>query len=82
MFQRMWALTVSSRAVWLERCKLFLSLSLAVRACLAVSASPGLSVLVPRLASVVTLAVRADARDAISICIYPSTYNGPGSWGA
>ena len=38
---------------------------LAVCACLAVSVSLGLSVIVPRLASRVTLAVRADARDAI-----------------
>ena len=32
-------------------------------ACLAVSVFPGLSILVPRLASRVTLAVRADARE-------------------
>ena len=46
---------------------------LAVRACLALSVSPGLPALVPRLASRVTLAVRADARDVIFIYvdIYP-----------
>ena len=37
------------------------------RACLAVPVSPGPSVLVPRLASRVTLAVRTDARDVIPI---------------
>ena len=42
---------------------------LAMRACLAVSVPPGLSVLVPRLASRVTLAVRADARDAVYVSI-------------
>ena len=42
------------------------------RACLAVSVSLGLSVLVPRLASRVTVAVRADARDVVST--YLSTY--------
>ena len=48
-----WALTAASR--------------LAMCACLAVSVSPRLSVLVPHLASLVTLAVRADAGDVISI---------------
>ena len=43
--------------------------SLAVRACLAASVWPGISVLVPRLARWGTLAVRADARDAIYISI-------------
>ena len=45
---------------------------LAVCACLAVSVFPGLSVLVPRSASRVTLAVRADARDLIYLSIYHS----------
>ena len=39
-------------------------------ACLAVSVFLGLSALVPRLASRVTLAVRADARDVIYLSIY------------
>ena len=39
-------------------------------ACLAVSVPPGLLVLLPRLASGVTLAVRADARDVIHISSY------------
>ena len=38
-----------------------------MRACLAVPVPPGVSILVPRLASRVTLAVRADARDVIPI---------------
>ena len=37
--------------------------SLAMRACLAVSVSPGLSILVTHLTSRVTLAVRADTRE-------------------
>ena len=55
-FLCMWALTAVS--------------SLAMCACLAVSVFPGLSILVPRLASRVTLAVRADARDVIYLSIY------------
>ena len=39
--------------------------SLAMRACLVVSVSLGPSVVLPRLAPWVTLAVRADARDVI-----------------
>ena len=39
-------------------------------ACLAVSVFPGVSILVPQLASRVTLAVRADARDVIYLSIY------------
>ena len=46
--------------------------SLAMRACLAVSVSPGPSELLPRLAPRVALAVRADARDVIylSTCLF------------
>ena len=51
----MWALTAVS--------------SLAMCACLAVSVFPGFSVLAPRLASRVTVAVRADARDVIYLSI-------------
>ena len=78
--------------VWLDRCHTSLSLSLlcagwsraaatavsglAMCACLAVAVFPGLSILVPHLASRVTLAVRADARDVMYIYIYLLVYFG------
>ena len=58
-FLCMWALTAVSR--------------LAMCACLAASVFPGRLLLLPRLASRVTLAVRADARDVIYLSIPPST---------
>ena len=57
----MWALTAASR--------------LAARACLAVTVSPGLLHTYARLASRVTLPVRADAREVISINL--SIYRSP-----
>ena len=65
-------------AMGFNRCKLTLDQSLchdvsslAMCACLAVSVFPGLSILVPRLAPRVTLAVRADASwDVIYLSIY------------
>ena len=52
----MWALTAVSR--------------LAMCACLAVSVFPGRLIHLPRLASRVALAIRADARDVIYLSIY------------
>ena len=43
-------------------------------ACLAVSVFPGRLIHLPRLASRVTLAVRADARDVIYLSIYHFKY--------
>ena len=62
-FLCMWVLTTVSR--------------LALCACLGVSVSPGFLVLVPRVASRIALAVRADAREVIYISIYLSIYPQP-----
>ena len=64
---------------WIGVISLSLYAGLAMCACLAVSVFPGRLIHLPRLASRVTMAVRAGARDVIYLSIYLSHMREPSS---